>query len=431
MIPLQYISASEAVMAVNSHDHIHISSAAQIPHILIEALAERASCGDVKDIHFHHSYSEGLALYADERFEGVFFDETFFVGPAIRPAMKCGRADYIPVHLADTQKLYRKGVVRCDVAFVVVSEPDTNGFVSLGGDVVCSLAAIEVARTVIAVVNKYVPYTYGDARIPADKITCYVEDNRPLEYSANVQPTEIEQKLGKICADLIPDGACLQMGVGGLPNALAAQLRNHRNLGLHSEMFADGVMELIKLGVINNSQKKIDQGKSVSSFLLGSKQVFDFCNYNKDILMMDVGYTNTPSVIAKNPNVASINAAVQIDLTGQVCADSVGSRIISGTGGQLDFVEGANLSEGGISIIALTSKAKNGTSKIVPMLEPAAGVVTPRADVNWIATEYGAVNLYGKGLKERAKLLISIAHPDSREALERAAFERFGKSLFY
>ena len=421
------MNADDAVMAVKSHDHIHISSAAQIPHILLEALAERASRGEVEDIHFHHSYSEGLALYADERFEGLFYDETFFVGPAVRPAMKTGRADYIPAHLADTQRLYREKIVRCDVAFVVVSTPNEYGYVSLGGDVVCSLAAIDVAKTVIAVVNNYVPYTFGDALVSIDRFTYFVEDNRPLEYSPLSVPTEIEQKMGKLCADLIPDGACLQMGVGGLPNAIASQLVNHKNLRLHSEMFADGVMDLIRKGVINNSQKAIDCGKSISSFLLGTREVFDFVNDNKDVLMMDVGYTNNPYIIGKNSKVASVNAAVQIDITGQVCADSLGSRIISGTGGQLDFVQGANLSKGGISIIALTSRAKNGASKIVSALETAAGVVTPRADVNWIVTEYGAVDLCGKGLKERAKLLISIAHPYEREALEKAAFERFGR----
>lgn len=424
---MHFLSATEAVQCVKSHDHIHISSVAQIPHILLEALAERADRGELSDIHFHHSYSEGVALYADQRYDTVFVDETFFVGPAVRAAMKTHRADYIPTHLVDTQKLYRKGVVKCDVAFIVVSHPDDNGYVSLGGDVVCTLGAIEVAKTVIAVVNKFVPFAFGDARISIDRIHYFVRDNRPLEYSAVTAPTEVEQKLGEVCADLIPFGACLQMGVGGLPNALAVALKNHKHLGLHSEMFADGVMELIKSGVIDNSKKVIDCGKSVSSFLLGSPEVFKFVHENPDVLMMDIGYTNSPATIAKNPNVASVNAAVQIDLTGQVCADSVGTRIISGTGGQLDFVEGANLSENGISIIALTSRTKDGLSKIVPTLHIGAGVVTPRADVNWIATEYGAVNLYGKGLKERAKLLISIAHPDDRERLERTAFERFGR----
>lgn len=297
----------------------------------------------------------------------------------------------------------------------------------MGGDVVCTLGAMEAAKTIIAVVNSFVPFAFGDARISIDRIHYFVRDNRPLEYSSVTVPTEVEQKLGEVCADLIPFGACLQMGVGSLPNALAVALKNHKYLGLHSEMFADGVMALIKSGVIDNSRKVIDCGNSVSSFLLGSPEIFKFVHENPDVLMMDIGYTNSPAIIAKKPNVASVNAAVQIDLTGQVCADTVGTRIISDTGGQLDFVEVANLSENGISIIALTSRAKNGQSKIVPTLHVGAGVVTPRADVNWIATEYGAVNLYGKGLKERAKLLISIAYPDDRGQLERAAFERFGR----
>lgn len=429
MYELSYSNADEAVLAVKSHEHIHISSAAQIPHVLLEALAKRASKGELRDIHFHHSYSEGLALYADEMYEGIFYDEAFFIGPAVRPAIKVGRADYIPVHLADTKKLYRTGMVKCDIAFIVVSPPDDNGYVSLGGDVVCSCGAIDVAKTVIAVVNDNVPYSYGDARISVDRIDIFVRDNRDLEYAVDSIPNEIEIAIGKHCAELIPDGACLQMGVGGLPNALALQLKDHKNLGLHSEMFADGVLELIKSGVINGSEKKIDQYKHVSSFLLGTRKVFDFVHQNQDVLMMDVGYTNNPYIIARNSKVASINAAVEIDLTGQVCADSIGTRIISGTGGQLDFVEGANLSEGGISIIALSSRNKFGKSKVVSILKPGAGVVTPRADVNWIVTEYGSVNLYGKSLQERARLLISIAHPDDQELLERSAFDRFGSNF--
>lgn len=425
MTELQFITPAEAVEAVLSHDHIHLSSAVQIPHCLVEALAKRADAGELEDIHFHHSFSDGKALYADEKYKGIFFDETFFVGRAVRPSIKASIADYIPAHLADTQKCYRSGAVRCDVAFIVVSEPDKEGYVSLGGDVVCTLGAIDVAKKVVAVVNKYVPRTYGNARVSMERIHSFVRDDRPLDYTCSAEPSEVETELGKICAGLIPDGACLQMGVGALPNALAVQLKDHKHLGLHSEMFADGVMELIKSGVIDGSCKNIDKGKAVTSFILGSKSVFDFVDGNPNVLVQDIGYTNNPYIIARNPKVASINAAIQIDLTGQVCADSFGTRIISGTGGQLDFVTGANMSEGGISIIALTSQTKNGLSKIVPILEPGGGVVTPRADVHWVATEYGAVYLFGKSLKERARLLISIAHPEDREYLSKMAFERF------
>ena len=423
---LNYVTADEAVRSVKSHDHIHISSAAQVPYCLIEALQRRADAGEVTDIHFHQSYSDGPAPFADPRYEGVFFDQAFFVGPAVRRSVNLGVADYVPINLSQTQQLYRDGTIPCDVAMVLVSEPDENGFVSLGGDVVCSLGAIEVANTVIGVVNNNVPFTYGDAIIPQRVFSCFVRDNRPLKEMPSFEPTYSQVLIGKQCASLIEDGACLQIGVGGLTNALAVQLRDHKNLGLHTETFSDGVLELIKSGVINGQNKAIDKGKVIASFLLGSRAVFDFVDHNPSVMMMDVGYTNNPYIISRNPKVASVNSATQIDLTGQVCADSVGRKIISGTGGQLEFIRGAALSKGGVSIVAISSRAKDGSSKIVPALDLASGVVTPRADVQWVVTEYGAVNLRGKSLQERARMLISIAHPDDRDALDRAAFERFG-----
>ena len=309
---------------------------------------------------------------------------------------------------------------------VLVSEPDERGYVSLGGDVVSSIGAIEVAKTIIGVVNKNVPFTYGDAVVPLTRFTRLVRDNSPLIETPSFEPTPIQVLIGKHCANLIDDGACLQVGVGGLTNALAVQLKDHKNLGLHTETFSDGVLELIKSGVINGQNKVIDKGKVVASFLLGSRAVFEFVDHNPSVMMMDVGYTNDPYIISRNPKVASVNAATQVDITGQVCADSVGPRIVSGTGGQLEFVRGAAMSKGGVSIIAISSRAKDGASKIIPSLDIASGVVTPRADVQWIVTEYWAVNLRGKSLQERAQLLISIAHPDDRESLDRAAFERFG-----
>ena len=421
-----YVTTDEAVRSVKSHDHIHISSAAQVPYILIEALQRRADAGEITDIHFHQSYSEGPAPFADGKYEEAFFDQAFFVGPAVRKGVRNGNADYVPINLSQTQQVYRDGIVPCDVAMVLVSKPDANGYVSLGGDVVCSLGAIDVAETVIGVVNKNVPFTYGDAVVPLSRFTYFVEDNRPLVETPSFDPTPIQVQIGQQCASLIEDGSCLQVGVGGLTNALAVQLKDHKNLGLHTETFSDGVLELIKSGVINGQNKAIDKGKVVASFLLGSRAVFDFVDHNPSVLMMDVGYTNDPYVISRNPKVASVNSATQVDLTGQVCADSVGHRIISGTGGQLEFVRGASMSKGGISIIAIASRAKDGTSKIVPSLDFSSGVVTPRADVQWIVTEYGAVNLRGKSLQERAKLLISIAHPEDREMLEKEAFLRYG-----
>ena len=307
---------------------------------------------------------------------------------------------------------------------VQVSEP-IDGMVSLGTSVDCSVAALEVARERIAVVNPNVPFAYGDL-IPLERFTALVKDDRLLITKEYVQPSETDLTIGRHCAELVPDGACLQMGIGSLPNAVCSELTDHQHLGLHTEMFADGALNLIRKGVIDGAAKKIDTGKVVASFLLGSQAVYDFIDRNPAVLMREIAYTNDPWIIARNPNVVSINSATEIDLTGQVCADSIGTRMYSGTGGQLDFVRGAKMSKGGKAIIALASRTAKLTPKIVPTLKPGAGVVTPRADVQWVVTEWGSVNLYGKSLQERARLLISIAHPDDREALERAAFERFG-----
>lgn len=425
MRPLSFVCVDEAVSHVKSHDHIHISSAGHVPFVLIEALCRRADAGEIEDIHFHHSYTEGPALYADPKYQGLFFDQAFFVGPTVRPSVNKGIADYIPVHLAETQRLYRTGAVQCDVAMVSVSTPGMGGYVSLGGSVDCSVAALEVAKLKMAVVNRFVPHTYGDALIPVDTFDFFVEDNRPLPEHLSMIPSEIEEKIGRNCAELIEDGSCLQMGIGALPDALAFFLRDRRDLGIHTEMFSAGVLELMKMGVVTGANKSIDRGRVVASFLVGTKDLYDYVDFNRSILMMDIGYVNDPLVIARNPKVVAINSAVQIDLTGQISADSIGPRIISGTGGQLDFVKGATLSRGGKSITAFPSRTKNGQSKIVPILDDCAGVVTPRADAHWVVTEFGAVDLTGLSLQERAKKLISIAHPDERPFLEQAAFKRF------
>ena len=425
MKEIHYVSADEAVKAVRSGDHIHLGSVASVPHILIEALVRRADAGELEDLHFHHFHTEGAAPYSDPKYSGIFFEQGFFVGPNVRANVNAGYADYLPVHLFDTQRLYRNGAIKLGAAFVQVSLPDGNGMVSLGTSVDCSPAAIETARVKIAVVNPNVPFAYGDL-IPLDSFDYLVSDDTPLFTKEYTEPTQTDILIGKKCAELVSDGACLQMGIGSLPNALAAQLGDHKDLGIHTEMFADGVLGLIKRGVITGRNKKIDQGKIVASFLLGSKEVYSFIDRNPDVLMKEIGYVNDPWTISRNPKVTSINSATEIDLTGQVCADSIGTRRFSGTGGQLDFVRGAAMSEGGVSMIALASRTNKGMSKIVPTLHPGAGVVTPRADVHWVVTEYGAVDLRGKSLQERAKLLISIAHPDDREVLDRAAFERFG-----
>ncbi len=419
-------SPEEAVAAVRSGDHIHLSSISSVPQVLIAALKDRADKDpELKDLHFHHFHTEGDAPYSSPEYAGVFFDQGFFVGPNVRANVNAGYADYLPAHLYESQRMYRTGALPCDVAMVQVSLPDDKGMVSLGTSVDCSLAALEVARVKMAVVNPHVPFAYGDL-VPISLFDQLVYDDTPLITKDFVEPSEIDKQIGKNCSELVPDGACIQMGIGALPNALASQLEGHKNLGIHTEMFADGVLRLIEKGIINGACKKIDTGKVVASFLLGSQQVYDFIDHNPAVLMKDIKYTNDPCVIARNDRVVSINSALEVDLTGQVCADSIGTRIYSGTGGQLDFVRGAKLSEGGKAVIALASRTAKGRPKIVPVLQPGAGVVTPRADVQWVVTEQGAVNLYGKSLQERARLLISIAHPDDREMLDKAAFERFG-----
>ena len=425
MKEIRFVSADEAVRVVRSGDHIHLSSVASVPHILIQALCRRADAGEVEDLHFHHFHTEGPAPYREPRYEGIFFDQGFFVGPNVRANVNAGYADYLPVHLGESQKLYRSGALRCDVAMVQVSLPDGNGMVSLGTSVDCSLAAIESTKHAIGVVNPNVPFAYGDL-VSLDAFEFLVQDDTPLVTKDFAEPTPTEVLIGKNCAELVPDGACIQMGIGALPNALAAQLKDHRDLGVHTEMFADGILRLIRSGVVNGANKKIDRGQVVASFLLGSQDVYSFIDHNPGVAMRDIKYTNDPWIIAQNPLMMAINSATEVDLTGQISADSIGTRIFSGTGGQLDFVKGATMSEGGKSVTAFASRTNKGKNKIVSHLNPGAGVVTPRADAHWIVTEYGAVDLYGKSLQERARLLISIAHPDDREALEREAFERFG-----
>jgi acyl-CoA hydrolase len=425
MLSTKFVSADEAVSHIPSHCHVHLSSVASVPHCLIEALCRRADAGDVCDIHFHHFHTEGPSPYSEPRYEGIFFDQGFFVGPNVRANVNAGYADYLPVHLSETPLLYRSGAIKLGAALVNVSLPDSEGRVSLGTSVDCSPAAIECADLVIGVVNPNVPFSYGEL-IPLSAFDYLVSDASPLVTAEFVEPTPTELQIGKNCAELVEDGACLQMGIGSLPNALASQLEGHRNLGLHTEMFADGLLRLIKKGVINGAEKQIDRGKVAASFLLGSKEVYSFIDHNPDVLMRHIEYINDVRVISSNRKATAINSAIEVDLTGQICADSIGTRMFSGTGGQLDFVRGATLSEGGKSITAFASRTKKGRSKIVPLIQPGGGIVTPRADAHWIVTEYGSVNLYGKSLQERARLLISIAHPDDRENLERAAFERFG-----
>ncbi len=428
---IRFVSPEEAVKAIKSGAHVHLSSVASAPQCLIKAMCARGDRKEFQNVHIHHLHTEGPAPYANEKYEGIFQLDSFFVGSNVRRDTQSGYADYIPVFLSETQKLYRSGALPCDVAMIQVSTPDKHGYVSLGTSVDATLAAVETAGTVIAVVNERVPRSFGDAFIHSSQIDIFVEDNTPLEEAHFTAPTEVEKMIGNHCAALIEDGACLQMGIGAIPNAVLAQLGNHKDLGIHTEMFADGVLPLVESGVINGRNKAIDRGKMVSTFLMGSQKVYDFIDDNPGVLMMDVGYTNDPYIISRNPRVTAINSALQVDLTGQVCADSLGTKFYSGVGGQVDFIYGASLSKGGKAIIAMPSVTNKGVSKIAPVLNPGAGVVTTRAHIHWFVTEYGAVDLYGKSLQERARLITSVAHPDHREELEKAAFDRFGPHYAY
>ncbi|MBQ9313040.1 MAG: acetyl-CoA hydrolase/transferase family protein [Bacteroidales bacterium] len=422
----QPVSAQEAVKVIKSGDHIHISCVAAAPQSLIKAMCDRGRNHEFENVYIHHLHTEGPAPYAEPEFEGIFHHDAFFVGKNVRPAVQSGLADYIPVNLSEIPSFYRMGYLPCDVLLVMVSEPDENGYVSLGTSVADTLGAMDVAKCVIAEVNPNMPRCFGDAMIPMSRINVFVENDEPL-YPAHMAPIdEISKQIGKNCAALIDDGACIQMGIGTIPNAILAELGNHKDLGVHTEMFSDGVLPLVEKGVINGRNKKLDTGKMVSTFLMGSQKLYSFLNNNPDVLMKECSYTNDPFIVAQQPKMTAINSGIEIDLTGQVCADSIGTKVFSGCGGQIDFVYGASRAPQGKAIMAMPSATNKGVSKIVPTLKTGAGVVTTRFHIHHFVTEYGAVDLYGKSMQQRAKLLISVAHPDHREELERAAVERWG-----
>jgi acyl-CoA hydrolase len=426
MKPINFVTPEEAVKVIKTGDRVHLSGVAVTPHVLIKPMVERGRRGEIKDVTIQHIHIEGQVDYANPEFEGVFNSEQFFVAGNMRKQTQAGYADYIPVFLSETQKLIREGYLNVNVAMIMCSVPDKHGFVSLGTSVDSTLAAIENADVVIAAVNPNVPRAWGDAMIQTDDIDIFVEDDSPLYTHDMGTLSDVEVQIGKNVASLVDDGACLQMGIGGIPNAVLAQLGNHKDLGVHTEMFADGILPLVEKGIVNGRRKAIDKGKMVASFLMGSKELYEFIDDNPMVAMMDVAHTNNVHMIRKNDKVTAINSALAIDLTGQVCADSIGTKHYSGVGGQIDFIRGAGHSKGGKPIIALPSVTGKGVSKICPTLIEGSGVVSTRANIHWVVTEYGAVNLYGKPLQERARLLISIAHPDHRESLDQAAFERFG-----
>ncbi|XDD52344.1 acetyl-CoA hydrolase/transferase family protein [Leptospira sp. WS92.C1] len=419
----KYISADSALSEVKTGQRVFIHSVAAAPPLLIDALSARSS--ELTDIEIIHLHTEGKTPYAEPGMEGKFFINSLFVAANTRKAVEEGRGDYIPIFLSECPSLFRKKILPLDVALVQVSPPDKHGFCSLGISVDISKAAVETAKIVIAQVNKNMPRTHGDGIIHADQIHSFVEGHLPLHEHISETPSSIELAIGKNVASLVEDGATLQMGIGAIPNAVLTCLLSHKDLGIHTEMFSDGVMELVQKGVITGIHKKKHPGKIVSGFVMGSRKLYDFIDDNPQVAMLDIGYINDPHVIRKNPKVTAINSAVEVDLTGQVCADSIGTKQYSGVGGQMDFIRGASLSSGGKPIIALPSTTSKGESRIVSVLKPGADVVTTRAHVHYIVTEYGIANLYGKNLRQRAKALIAIAHPDHREQLEKEALERF------
>lgn len=420
---INYITKEEAVSHVKSGNRVFFQGAAMTPKYLIEALCKNHN--QLQDVEIVQMHTEGNALYTQEPYNKSFFTNSCFVGGNVRSVVNSERGAYIPIFLSEMHLLFKRNILPLDVAFIQVSPPDKHGYCSLGTSIDVTATAIQVAKKVIAQVNPNVPRTHGDGIIHIKNIDSAVYIDTPIHSVEPSGPTEIERKIGYYVAQLVEDGATLQMGIGGIPNVVLSNLTNHKRLGIHTEMFSDGILPLVEKGIITGEDKKIKRGKIVTCFAIGSRKLYDFLDDNPIVHFKEAAYTNDTAIIRQNPKVTAINSAIEIDLAGQVCADTIGKMQYSGVGGQMDFIRGASLSEGGKPIIAMPSVTNKGVSKIVPFLKEGAGVTTTRAHVHYISTEYGVVNLYGKNLKERAKLLISLAHPDHREMLEREAYERY------
>ncbi|POS01492.1 acyl-CoA hydrolase [Flavobacterium croceum DSM 17960] len=417
----KYVTAAEAVKVVKSGDRVYVQAAAATPTILTKALAERAS--ELKNVEVCHLHTEGEAAYANPDFSDSFHVNSFFIGANVRHTLKAGNGSYTPVFLSELPLLFRKNVLPLDVAFIHVSPPDKHGYCSLGVSVEATVAAMENAKVVVAQVNSKMPRTFGDGIIHVSEIDYLVEVDTPI-YSHEVEPFTLEEeKIGGYIASLIEDRSTLQMGIGSIPNAALSKLKNHKDLGLHTEMFSDGVIDLIEDDVINCNYKGTLRGRALATFLIGSQRLYDFVNDNPFIEMKESSMVNDTARIRKNPNMVAINSAIEVDMTGQVCADSIGPKMYSGVGGQMDFIRGASLSPGGKAIIALPSITKKGESRIVPFLKQGAGVVTTRAHIHYVITENGIADLYGKTLKQRANELVKIAHPTHQERIEKEYYE--------
>jgi acyl-CoA hydrolase len=410
-------TAAQALEAVRSGSRVWIQSGCGTPSLLVDALVARAP--EVRDVEIIHIMTLGNAAYTRPEYQGHFRHSGLFLGANVREAVAAGRADYTPIFLSEIEGLLESRALPLDVVLMQVSPPDAFGFVSLGSTVGCTLTASRCARTVIAEVNERVPRTHGDTYIHVSRISVIVETSQPLQEFSTEPPTDLHLRVARNVASLIPDGATLQTGIGGIPEAVLECLGDKRDLGIHTEMCPDGVIDLMESGVMNGERKSLHRGKAVAAFVLGSRRLFEFIHENPSFEFRSISYTNDPFVVAQNDRMVAINSALQIDLTGQVCADSLGTRPYSGFGGQIDFIRGAARSRGGVPIIALPSTALHGAvSRIVPVLEPGAGVVTSRADVHYVVTEHGIAYLHGKTLRQRAEALIAIADPRFQAELE-------------
>ena len=421
---MSYVSAQEALQVIQSGQRVFVHGSACTPVYMIQELAKQAS--RLRDVELVN-----ISLYGDveldkPEYQPHFHFNSLFVSGSIRQAVNEGRADYVPVFLSEIPELFKRNILPLDVAIVQVSPPDRHGYCSLGTSVDIARSAVNTARCVIAQVNNNVPRTHGDGLIHSSIFHAMVLQDAPLhEVVYGEKVTEVEMQIGRNIAELIEDRSTLQMGIGSIPDAVLRCLHNHKDLGVHTEMFSDGLIDLIEKDVVNNRYKNVHPNKTVSSFALGTQRLYSYVDDNPAFAFLDVDYVNEPSVIRRNDRVVAINSAIEVDFTGQVCADSIGTYHYSGVGGQMDFMRGAALSNGGKPIIATTSRTAKGIPRIVPMLKLGAGVTTTRAHAHYVVTEYGVANLFGQNLRQRAHALINIAHPDDREWLERAAVERF------
>lgn len=413
----------KCVEEIQSENNVFIHSGVSAPQKLIKAMVERAK--DLSGVNIYQIHTEGDCSYAKSEYKNSFTVNNFFNGANMRAASPDLTANYIPIFLSEIPSLFYNKVINLDVALVQLSPPDAHGMCSLGPSVDISVSAVRSAKIIVAQINKQMPRTFGDSQIHISKIHAYTVVNEPIFAVPPGKISEVEAAIGRNVAAIVEDGATLQLGIGAIPNAVLQYLTNHKDLGIHSEMFSDGVVDLYKKGAITGRFKKKHPGKIVSSFVIGSTELYNFIDDNPEVLLMDCSYTNNTHIISQNPKVTAINGAVEVDLTGQVCADSIGSKIYSGVGGQMDFIRGASLSQGGKPIIAFPSTTLKGVSKIVSQLKLGSGVVTTRAHVHYIVTEYGVANLYGKPIRERVKEMIRIAHPSVRESLSKEAFDLF------